>query len=473
MTREGARISIRTRIMLTMLAFILAVFAVVLLLFNHVVADHIDGTVREQLRGIVELRDRDWAVGEYPLLERLRPALVLDHRRVGPGAAMQTRALIVSTDYRLLASAGGVVLAQDLDEARALSASMRELELDLTSRELARVGAAGREYYLVSLPVPPRLLGQAAYLIYYVDMTAVAALASRINTVLLAVMATAGLVAALVAGLLSEFISRPIRDLTRLARRIGRGDFRPGQARYRDAELAELSGTMNAAAAQLQRHEAQQQVFFQNVSHELRTPLQAIRSSAEGIQHGILDHGDASRVIVSETDRLGGLVDDLLFISRLDHPSIAPTRSRCDLRELLSACAEGHRQLAVGRGLDLTFDFSQQPVVLDCDEKGMARAFSNLIANAVRYARSEVGLYCHPGQQSATIRVQDDGAGISHEHLPHIFDRFYRGPGGGHGIGLSIVQSVVQQHGGSIAVESGPEGTCFQLTFEGGSGPEL
>jgi two-component system, OmpR family, sensor histidine kinase CssS len=222
---------------------------------------------------------------------------------------------------------------------------------------------------------------------------------------------------------------------------------------------------MNTAAAQLDSYDREQKTFFQNVSHELRTPLQSIRCSAEGIEHGILEQRQASRIIIAETDRLSDMVEDLLYLSRIDSISLSDERSECDLREIISNCAERQRGVAMERGLKYVFNFAPHPVHFYCVEKHLSRAFSNLISNAIRYAEKVITLTCHQDGKEIIVTVKDDGPGIPEKDLPFIFDRFYSGKGGKHGIGLAIVKTVIEQHYGTIKVKSDTIGSTFTVIF--------
>lgn len=376
--------------------------------------------------------------------------------------------IAVSGEYELILPASNILFLHNYTEISALVTQMQVERVDLQSAEIRRLNASGREYYLVPVGIPDMVaFGGRSYLVYYVDMTAITSFAGRINAVLLAVMGAAGLLAVAVATILSGKIAEPIGELTRFAARIGKGDFTGSGMGYKDMELAELAESMNKAAAQLDSYDREQKTFFQNVSHELRTPLQAIRCSAEGIEHGILDHRQSSRVIISETDRLSEMVEDLLYLSRIDNISNSSKFMECDLRELLSNCAERQRNLAAEREVRFVFEFDDRPVNFCCDEKGMSRAFANLVSNGIRYARGRITLSCRRAGGRITVAVADDGAGIAAEELPHIFDRFFKGKGGKHGIGLSIVKSVVEQHGGTIEARSTTGGTTFRITFSG------
>ena len=177
-----------------------------------------------------------------------------------------------------------------------------------------------------------------------------------------------------------------------------------------------------------------------------------------------MDPAQSGSTIIYETDRLSELVEDLLYISRVDSLTSHVEMQENDLRDTLSLCAECLRPIAAKKGLRFEYEFDEQPVLRSYNEKHMYRAFSNLISNALRYAKGNITLSCHSRGTFAEISVMDDGSGISSNDLPHIFERFYKGADGKHGIGLSIVKSVVELHDGEITVDCS-KGTRFTIRF--------
>lgn len=173
----------------------------------------------------------------------------------------------------------------------------------------------------------------------------------------------------------------------------------------------------------------------------------------------------SSATIIAETDRLSELVEDLLYISRVDSLSAHVEMEENDLRETLALCAEHLKPVAVQQGIRMVYQFDDEPVLCSYNEKHMYRAFLNLIANALRYARTTITLRCARAEGHIEVSVIDDGPGIPPEQLPHVFERFYKGIDGKHGIGLSIVKSVVELHGGEVSVQADETGTCFTLLF--------
>ena len=208
-------------------------------------------------------------------------------------------------------------------------------------------------------------------------------------------------------------------------------------------------------------HESQKW-FFQNVSHELKTPMMAVQGCAEGINTGVLDPIEASGVILEETEQMSELVEELLALSRLESGQANAEFHTADVRELLYDCLRSTEQLAEQRRLDICPCFDENPVFVNCDELQLRRAFTNIITNALRYAKEKIQIECRADRGKAVVRIRDDGEGIAPELLPHIFDRFFSTRAGGAGIGLSLTKEIVSLHKGTIrAANDG--GAVFEI----------
>ncbi len=462
MTKSGQKkVSIRTRILMMVLLLIVVVFLVIFVVFNLLAGEYIKSSVREQLQTALDVITDERPLRTPPDQRppQFIPDIRLPREPIGRGEG-----IIVSDRYELLFPDSTIIFPQRYEEVEAFVSELEAKQADLEKQEIMPLKVLERDYYYISVPINGTIFDKDAFLVYFIDMTSLAAFSNRINVVLLMVMGIAGILAAVCAVFISGKIAQPIRELTHFALRIGEGDFRRNEADYGDQELSELARSMNRAAEQLDTYDREQKAFFQNASHELRTPLQSIKCSAEGIEHGILDAKKASQVISSETDRLSELVEDLLYLSRMDSLTTIKMEE-WDLRDILSNCAERQMSLGVERGLQFVFDFPPEPVNMACDENHLSRAFSNLIANAIRYANHTIILSCGTIDDQIVVTVKDDGQGIAESDLPHIFDRFYKGRDGKHGIGLSIVKSVVEQHGGQIEARNTATGAVFHVTF--------
>ena len=218
----------------------------------------------------------------------------------------------------------------------------------------------------------------------------------------------------------------------------------------------------------IEKEAERQQTFFQNASHELKTPLMAIQGYAEGIQAGVMDTGSAAEVILAESDRMTGLVDELLDISKIDMGRQPLTLSETDIRELLYDSIRAVEPAAAASGITIAPDFPEEPVMVSCDDTRLRRAVTNILSNGVRYAHSQLRLTCRADKRHVTIRIQDDGDGIAEEDLPHIFERFYMGKSGKSGIGLALTKEIIHLHKGTIRAYNGDSGAVFEITLPAG-----
>ena len=214
----------------------------------------------------------------------------------------------------------------------------------------------------------------------------------------------------------------------------------------------------------VERAHESQKWFFQNVSHELKTPMMAVQGCAEGIHTGVLDPVGASGIILEETEQMSELVEELLALSRLESGQANAEFHLTDVRELLYDCLRSTEQLAEQKNLRISLRFDETPVLVNCDEVQLRRAFTNIITNALRYAKDEIQIECKADRGKAVVRIRDDGEGIEPKLLPHIFERFFSTRKGGAGIGLSLAKEIVTLHKGTISA-SNDGGAVFEISL--------
>lgn len=203
-----------------------------------------------------------------------------------------------------------------------------------------------------------------------------------------------------------------------------------------------------------------QRTFVANASHELRTPLTLIRASAEVAHDNLQDDQENQALltdIIQEVDQMTRLVDDLLFLSRLDAGRVVLKRTLIELPDLLGEMQQVGKQLANGR--EILIQIAEAHGALLADRTRLSQVLRNLLENALHHTPSDGAITLAAGEEgnNVWITVTDTGEGIPAEHLPHIFDRFYQvdsARNGGVGLGLSIAKSLVEAHGGSITIES-------------------
>jgi len=335
---------------------------------------------------------------------------------------------------------------------------------DFSELRNKRLYTVGRIYYISAAMIPST--EGTGYRVVYVDVTGYLNLASMINRNMFMSLFAMFVGAVIITFFLSNSITSPIKKLVMFATNIGRGDFSPNDFMFKDIELIELNTALSKSARQLNTYDIEHKAFFQNASHELRTPLMSIKAYTEGIQFGIMNPQTACETILQETDRLSDMVTDLLYVSKIDNITTVFKSAYVDLAELLRASAIRLRPVADKRNIIFTFYFDDNPIIYYCVSELMSRAFDNLISNALRYASTEINLTCRRVPGYIEIIFKDDGIGISEEVLPHVFERFYKGPDGNFGIGLAIVKSIMEQHGSQIKAENSPEGgAVFTMTL--------
>jgi len=270
----------------------------------------------------------------------------------------------------------------------------------------------------------------------------------------------------------------PIQRLAATARAIKAGDLRSRVTvpTARD-EVQYLALTLNEMIDSLDQAFSRQRRFVADASHELRTPVAVIRNKTDVALLGASTQQDYVTVlqgINAEAERLGNLISDLLALARGDEGRTQFEREPVRLDLLAGAVAANGEPLAAERAITLEVQ-APRPVTILGDEARLIQVVMNLLENAVHYTHpgGRVTVVVEARKNQARLAVRDTGIGIEPEHLPHIFERFYRVDparrhrgGSSSGLGLSIVEWVVRAHGGAVAVESQlGQGSCFTVTL--------
>jgi signal transduction histidine kinase len=242
-------------------------------------------------------------------------------------------------------------------------------------------------------------------------------------------------------------------------------------------EVQYLALTLNEMLDSLDQSFSRQRRFVADASHELRTPVAVIRNKVEVAVLRPRSPDDYCTVLHSihaETERLSHLISDLLALARGDEGQARFERETVRLDQLVESVAANADGLAQKRGIRLSVQ-APQPVTLIGDEARLIQVILNLLDNAIRYtnAGGQVLLSLQTTSSETQLVVRDTGIGIAPEHLPHLFERFYRADpsrrrtgGSGTGLGLAIVEWIVRAHGGSIVAESQMgRGSCFTVTL--------
>jgi len=274
-----------------------------------------------------------------------------------------------------------------------------------------------------------------------------------------------------------KLLYRTVHDLRRSRKANGRLDLKGDVLGQVNAEVSAWATERRTEIRELQEREAFRREFIGNLSHELKTPIFNIQGYILTLLEGGLEDEKVNRDFLNRAsngvDRLMKIVEDLDLITKLESGVMDMRIARMDLHELVADTIENMELLAKGREFTLVNEIVQGTCVM-ADRNRMAQVFTNLFSNAINYGRQggRCAVRAYPLDERILVEVSDDGMGISEEHLPRLFERFYRvGKSrarneGGSGLGLAIVKHIVSRHRGWLRIESEPgKGSRFQVVL--------
>jgi signal transduction histidine kinase len=277
-----------------------------------------------------------------------------------------------------------------------------------------------------------------------------------------------------------------LRSLENAARKVGGGDLTARAREDGGDEVAAVAQTFNQMthdlqqrAAQLQAADRTRRLLLADVSHELMTPLTAMRGYLETLSLHAQSLTPETRerylaIIRDETARVEHIVGDLLDLSRLEGGGETFDAQDVPLEDLFGRVAARHGRAAEEKGVEIATSIGPGAEIVSGDPLRLEQALQNLAANALRHTPKggRVELKAAIDNGAVVLTVSDTGSGIATEHLPYVFDRFYKvdpsraGQAAGSGLGLSIVKAIVERHGGTVTASSRPGGgTTFTVKF--------
>jgi signal transduction histidine kinase len=277
---------------------------------------------------------------------------------------------------------------------------------------------------------------------------------------------------ALVLGLIfGRGVTAPVRALTDAARTLASGDRSSRvRVRVRDErdEFGEMARAFNSMAAAVDEEDRLRRLFASDVAHEIRTPLAILRSQVEAIQDGVqAPTAGAIASLHEEVLRLGRLTTDLETVASTDAAGFSLKRERVELAAIVREVTLEFAPSFEDRELQLASEIGD--ALIEGDEMRLHQVVANLMSNALKFTpeHGHVDVTLRRDGRQALLRVTNTGPGIPADELPHVFDRFFRGRdvrAGGSGIGLSVVRTLVDAHGGTVEANSRPgDQTSFEI----------
>lgn len=286
-------------------------------------------------------------------------------------------------------------------------------------------------------------------------------------------------VAFIISYIVSDRLSRPIKNISSTANRLAKGDYSVEFASAEYEEIAKLSDTLNYATGEIKKSQDFQKELLANVSHDLRTPLTMIKAYASMIRE--ISGNDPEKrdkhlqVIIDESDRLTALVNDILSASKVSSGLSELNKKVFNLTEFVYGIINKFGYLQETQGYKILVDIDPNLYTI-ADEEKIGQVIYNLVSNAVNYTGEDKTVYISlkdcPEQGRIKFAVRDTGKGITEDDLEHIWDRYYRSkdahtrPVKGTGLGLNIVKIILQAHSFDFGVTSQPDvGSTFYVDF--------
>lgn len=274
--------------------------------------------------------------------------------------------------------------------------------------------------------------------------------------------------------LISRRLRRSLDDLGEAAARISQGDYAQRVEDTDSRELASLADSFNTMASRLDSIEASRRRLLTDLAHEIRTPLASMEICVESLEDGALEPGpDAWHILTGQIERISRLADDLGQVSAAEEGRLNLALEDADPNQFAREAVLAAEDRYSRRGVVLSAEPASTAMIVRADPARIAQVLGNLLSNALRHTPEGglVTIRVLADEAAATIQVIDTGDGIAAEHLPHLFERFYRADAardrdsGGTGVGLAISRAIALAHGGQLTASSdGPgKGSTFTL----------
>jgi two-component system sensor histidine kinase CssS len=345
--------------------------------------------------------------------------------------------------------------------------SSEEINKRLIEKQLFfRISGGESEYFAVSRPISDSRSSIQIWILSYLPVYQLDIMARDMSLKAFFSIGIALIVAIFLSIYLSRNISKPIKKLRDHAEKIASRDFKSRVDIKTGDEIESLAQAMNKIANDLNDYDLSQKRFLQNVSHEFKTPLMSIMGYAEGIRDGVIeDKEKAFNVMIGECERLQRLVNEVLFLSKLETIEDFYCFKAGKINNVIEEATDRIQNIINMAGITLQLRLDRDCMVY-MDRHKILQAILNLLSNAVRYAKSYIVIETILAGKRVYIKVSDDGTGINEAEKEKIFERFYKGKKGNTGLGMTITKAIIDKHKGSISADNNSYGgAVFIITL--------
>lgn len=377
---------------------------------------------------------------------------------------MQLTFELDNTDLQILNRNGEVQInSSDIPVDKAIQTSdVPQAVAGNVGKWIGKQPSTGESVMAVSSPL--QILGENRYVIRYI--TSLEGVNAKIMSITLFSVLVCVVILAVVfvfSMALANSIVKPINNIRAVSAQLAKGKFDTRIKGDYNYELGELASALNYMAEEIVRSNQLKDDFISSISHELRTPLTGIKGWSETLTSGGFDPEETKigvKIISKETDRLIGLVEEMLDIAKLQNNEMKLVTTRVNLKELLQEIMLNVWAKAEKKQIQLQLDDETDfPVHLIADGNRLKQVFLNVVDNAIKFSHDNTWIHIvvlMENNNEVIVKVADTGIGISEEHLRKVKDRFFQVNylGGGTGLGLAISQQLVELHQGTMGIES-------------------
>lgn len=446
---------------------ILVTLCVILSIFNIVIHKYISAVTSKEMDN--ELKEFDIAYSSYN-----KKYEYLDENG-NEEFIIPINYIIIDDEYNLVFPNEPWESIREKNRTKAISSFLKDNSIVYKEGIINKVKIEGNTYYIKSKIYKGKYDGvfvskdseEKDYnyiVLLYANITPVQKFLDLLNKILILLMGLSGFMSILIIFHMAKKIDTSFHKLKSYIIKVGERGNLSELDNLVYTEFNDVAKTVQEMSKMISQVEESQKQFFQNASHELRTPLMSIQGYAEGIKSDVIKNKKrAAEIIIKESEKMSSLVNEILFLSKLEVYERNVNKELIDIKELIYDCSWNIKSIADKKMISIEHLLLKEKTFVYGDEGNLERAFLNILSNAVRYAKKKIKIICEKDGGDILIKIIDDGDGISKEDLPHVFERFYKGKGGNFGIGLSITNEIISQHNGEISVYSDLGNTEFNI----------
>ena len=468
--------TIKWRIFKYNLVIIILLIVSTMIIFNVAVRQYIEKDILLQLNKIASRAEDTALRKEPPVLSRHNPFHEIDGSNIDDfryyfllDRSLREPLSVLNADY--------VILDNDKNRIKVFTEEYFTLPDTLLDHIVSEVTKSNTfnsdmyfkfkisniEYVSIIRPLYKKDSSISGWIIIFSSLEKVNQLKTVINIILLCILIFSSIIIIIFSSIISKKISAPFSSLNMYIKGIAERNFASKLSIVVDDELQEFVNNINIMTEKLESYDKAQKTFLENASHEFRTPLMSIQSYSEGILYDVIDHDLAANVIIDESKRLTHLVEDLLYLSRLEAIEENYNFTKLNLNKVVLNCINRLNAISLKSNINLNVEVYSDNILVLADEEKISRSISNIIENSLRYASTTVSVILRLVDDKSNLIVSDDGSGFDPLEIPNLFTRFYKGKNGNFGLGLSISKNIIEKHKGIITAQNTDTGAEFNI----------